>query len=409
MDGAKPNTQLRTATIAGGSIAGLTAGLALLQRGWDVHIFEATRDNLENRGAGIITHPILFDSLASLAIPNKDDVGVLMHTRKTFARDGSIVGCTQHSQVATSWGRVYQLLKQQFPTERYHAGIRLLDFRQFDDCVESNFSNGSTSASDLLIAADGIRSTIRHQLEPESTPQYVGYVAWRGLINEQDLTEYEKKELLPYFTFCLPEGEQVLSYPIAGKHNRIDAGHRRLNVVWYRPASAETTLMEMLTDINGNNNGVSIAPDKIRPSIVQKMRSDAENLLSPQHANLMCNLTQPFIQPIYDLTTQSMAHGRVAIIGDAAFTARPHIGVGITKAVEDAMILANELENSINVDTALLHFNSCRLGPNRARIDRSRELGAYLQAQLLSPAERRHAQKHRSATAVMKETANINY
>lgn len=401
--------QQRTVTIVGGSIAGLTAGLALLQRGWDVDIYEATRDDLGIRGAGIITHPILFESLASLGVTDNSDIGVKMYTRKTFAKDGSLAGYTQHEQISTSWGRIYQLLRERFPGERYHTGVRLLEFEQNNEQVVSRFSGGTETFSNLLISADGIRSTIRARLEPESVPQYVGYIAWRGLINEQELNESERQELLPYFTFCLPEGEQVLSYPIAGERHSVREGDRRLNVVWYRPASADSTLPQMLTDIEGNNNGVSIPPDKIRPSVIRNMRNDADNLLSPQHARLMKKLIQPFIQPIYDLTTQSMTYGNVALIGDAAFTARPHIGVGITKAIEDAMSLANQLESHSSVALALDAFNHDRCKVNRALIDRSRELGAYLQAQLSSAAERRYARQHRSIEAVMKETANLHY
>lgn len=409
MDGAKLNPSPKTATIVGGSIAGLTAGLALYRNGWDIHVYEATQEDLASRGAGIITHKSLFDALAELGIADDGSMGVLMQTRKTFDKNGSVIGHVQHKQVATSWGVVYQRLKQTFPNNRYHVGVSLIDFQQTDDGVVSNFSDGSTRTSELLVAADGIRSAVRQSLEPGARPKYVGYMAWRGLINETDLDDNEQKTLLPYFTFCLPEGEQVLSYPIAGEHHKTGAGERRLNVVWYRPAAAQTTLKELLTDVHGNNNGESIAPDKVRPSVVSQMREDAGRLLSPQHAQLMHKLTQPFIQPIYDLTTESMVHGRVAVIGDAAFTARPHIGVGITKAVEDAMTLAYELHNNNSIDTALYRFNSNRYQTNYAWINRSRELGAYLQAQLLSDVEHRYAKQHRTTEAVMKETANLDY
>jgi len=408
MAGAKHNQQPRTATIIGGSIAGLTTGLALRQRGWDVRVFEASQENLANRGAGIITHQALFDALGGLGISTKESIGVLMRERKVFSKNGDVIGSITHKQIATSWGSVYRLLKNQFPATHYHTNVRLIDFQQTNNSVSAHFSDGTISSSDLLVAADGIRSSVRNKLEPESIPQYVGYTAWRGIINEHNLEEKEIQELLPYFTFCLPEGEQVLSYPIAGEKYKTNVGNRRLNVVWYRPAALATTLMEMLTDNNGNNNGVSIAPDKIRSSVVSQMRHEANQLLSPQHAKLMHKLAQPFIQPIYDLTTQSMAHGRIAVIGDAAFTARPHIGVGITKAVEDAITLADELELHADLGEALLHFNDKRHSVNWDWIDRSRQLGAYLQAQLLSEAERQFAQQHRTTEAVMRETANIN-
>jgi len=392
-------------TIIGGSIAGLTTGLALLKRGWDVHIYEATHGELEHRGAGIITHEALFDVLKKLNVTSKEQIGVSIRTRKTFNKQGLIVKTLELEQIATSWGRMYQLLRNQFPSERYHSQKVLTHCEQNNEVVSAYFDDGSTTQCCLLIAADGIRSTTRQYLEPDSKPEYAGYVAWRGLIDERDLSVNERKEVFPYFTFCLPEGEQVLSYPIAGKQHHVCEGHRRCNVVWYRPAAKETTLQDFLTDVDGNNNGESIAPDKVRPHIVAQMQRDARNRLSPQHTALIEKLVQPFIQPIYDLTTTTMAHGRIALLGDAAFTARPHLGVGITKAAEDSLCLANALDTHISITEALKRFDSVRQDKNRRWVNQSRELGAYLQAHLLSDDERRHARLHRTTEAVMRETA----
>ena len=400
-------SEKKRATIIGGSIAGLTCGIALLQRGWRVNIYEATSGELDRRGAGIITHQSLFDALEKLDVSAKEQVGVPIQTRKTFAKDGSVEDQIELPQIATSWGRIYQLLRQQFPSTHYHRQKTLLECAQDDDAVHTQFSDGYRESSDLLIAADGIRSTVRQQLEPAAKPEYAGYVAWRGLINEQDLNANERRDIFPYFTFCLPEGEQVLSYPIAGEHHQINEGERRCNVVWYRPAARETTLAELLTDVDGNNNGESIAPDKVRPAVVQQMQNEAGQLLSPQHARLIRQLEQPFIQPIYDLATSSMAHGRIAIVGDAAHTARPHLGVGITKAAEDALTLVDALESQPDIPGALKHFDRTRRPVNQTWVNRSRELGAYLQAQLLSDDERQYAQRHRTTKAVMRETANL--
>jgi len=216
----------RTAIIVGGSIAGLTTGIALLRKGWDVQIVEATKGELEHRGAGIITHQALFDVLTQLGVTSRQKIGVQIHTRKTFAKDGSITQTLDLPQIATSWGRMYQLLKQHFPDDRYHQNKLFVRCQQHEDRVEATFADGSHISSDLLIAADGIRSTIRQQLEPDAQPEYAGYVAWRGLIDEEDLSAHEKDELFPYFTFCLPKGEQVLTYPIAGKQHQVDDGKR---------------------------------------------------------------------------------------------------------------------------------------------------------------------------------------
>jgi len=200
-----------------------------------------------------------------------------------------------------------------------------------------------------------------------------------------------------------------LTYPVGSESRGKNKRHKRLNVVWYRPADAITTLQDMLTDIDGNNNGLSIAPDKIRSSVIQKMQQDADRLLSPHHAKLFRQLAQPFIQPIYDLTCNSMVHGNIALVGDAAFTARPHIGAGITKAVEDGMALTRALANNNSLSAALMHYDSTRSIQNRTLINRSRALGAYLQAQLLNAGERQHAKQHRTTESIMRDTANISF
>ncbi len=395
------------AIVIGGSIAGLTSGLALMRSGWDVQIFEATRGELEQRGAGIITHQALFDVFKQLDIASAREIGVSIQTRKAFSKSGEVIETIELPQIASSWGRMYQLLRRHFPDQRYHQNKVLAHCLQREQTIEARFTDGSRVSADLLIAADGIRSTIRNQLEPTAQPQYVGYVAWRGLIDEQDLSRQEQTEIFPYFTFCLPEGEQVLTYPVAGSQHQLEAGKRRCNVVWYRPAS-DVMLQDLLTDINGDNNGESIAPDKVRREIIDRMRRDSASLLSPQHAALVQRLDRPFIQPIYDLTTTKMIHGRTVIIGDAAFTARPHLGAGITKAAEDGIALANQLQGGANIDDALMRFERERYEAGSTCVNQSRALGAYLQAQLLSDKERRFAEQHRTTAAVLRETAVLS-
>jgi len=396
----------RKATVIGGSIGGLAVGLALLQKGWDVNIFEATREKLDGRGAGIITHPSLEQALNLLSIPTEEALGIAITSRKAFARDGTIFRSIELPQIATSWGRLYRRLLKQFPANRYHMNKVLEQISQSDQTVEASFSDGTSVSSDLLVGADGIRSTVRAQLEPSATPQYAGYVAWRGLINEQDLTDSEKQDIFPHFTFCLPNGEQVLTYPVAGEAHQIAVGQRRCNIVWYRPAARDSTLRDLLTDINGDNNGTSIAPDKVRSEVISSMQNDATYLLSPQHNSLMMKIERPFLQPIYDLTTTTMVHHRIALLGDAAYTARPHLAIGTTKAMDDAIALADALSKPGTVDCGLNHYDKLRRPINSELVERSRQLGAYLQAQLLSEDEKRNAQRHRSVNAVLVETAN---
>src|SRR3954454_2946146 len=88
MTGAKP----RRALVIGGSLGGLFAANVLLREGWDVHVFEHSREDLIGRGAGIITHPELFAFLARLGISIDESFGVDIPERIAFNPDGRIVG-----------------------------------------------------------------------------------------------------------------------------------------------------------------------------------------------------------------------------------------------------------------------------------------------------------------------------
>ena len=145
-------------------------------------------------------------------------------------------------------------------------------------------------------------------------------------------------------TFCLPPGEQCLGYPVAGPDNDLRPGHRRYNVVWYRPADERAELTRLLTDEKRH------VPRDLDPAAADPARGDramraaAERLLAPQFREVVRMIDEPILQPIYDLATPRMAFGRVAIIGDAAFVARPHVAAGVAKAADDAAALVAALE-----------------------------------------------------------------
>ena len=72
------------------------------------------------------------------------------------------------------------------------------------------------------------------------------------------------RELFEYMAFCLPPGEQFLGYPVAGPDNDLRPGHRRYNVIWYRPADEHGELQRLLTDDSGVTHSISIPPPLIR-------------------------------------------------------------------------------------------------------------------------------------------------
>ena len=395
----------RSAIIVGGSMAGLFTGLLLRRAGVDVHVYERAGEELANRGAGIVTHPPLFDALEQGGARVSGEMGVRALGRRVFARDGSIEGEVELPQTLTSWGLMYRALLEAFPPERYHNGHSLESLECEPDGVVAHFSNGKRARAAWLIGADGVRSTVRGLVAPEIQHDYAGYVAWRGLVDEAALPESVLAELRDYLSFSLPSGEQMLGYLVAGPGENLSPGQRTFNWVWYRPAHPDDTLADLLTDTAGTRHEMSIPPDRIRQPVIDGLREAANHSLSPQYRKVVELTSQPFIQPIYDLASPRLVHGRVLILGDAAFVARPHVGMGVTKAALDAVALARAFGMS-DIDAALVDWERERLDFGHAVVTRARELGAYLQAQLLTTAEREQAERNRSAEVVMRETAS---
>ena len=400
-------TRTRRAIVIGGSMSGLLSGLLLRRAGWDVDIYERVESELSGRGAGIVAQYELIERLRRLGLAT-DQLGVKITTRKILDRDGRVTHEIECPQVLTAWERVYRLLRDAFPPAHYHRGRGLARFTQDAEKVTARFAGGEAIDADLLVGADGLRSTVRQQAAPEVAPLYAGYSAWRAMIAENAFPPDVHRDMFEFMTFTLPPGEQCLGYPVAGPDNDLRPGHRRYNVVWYRPADEKTKLQWLLTDESGVTHSISIPPPLLRREAIAEMRADAELLLGPQFRQVVKMIDEPILQPIYDLESPNMAFGRVAILGDAAFVARPHVAAGVSKAADDAAALVEALGAEIDVAPALARYEAARLNENFRIIERARHLGAFLQA-TRTEAEQARAGRHATAGAVLAETAVLDF
>ena len=222
----------KRAIICGGSIGGLFAATALLKAGWHVDIYERTKVELSGRGAGIVTHDKLNNALSAVGA-DLTDLGVQVHDRVAFHKDGGRVATLPYPQIVTSWDRIHQMLQRLVPEGAYHLGKHITGYTQTTDDVTALFSDGTARTADLLIGADGFRSAIRGQMLPDIKPQYAGYVVWRALAHERDLPSDVHNAIFPNFAFFTPSQSQIIGYPIAGPNNDLSEGNRRYNFVWY--------------------------------------------------------------------------------------------------------------------------------------------------------------------------------
>lgn len=368
--------------IIGGSLGGLLAANMLLRDGHDVRIMERTPGSLDGRGAGIVTHQALYEALVRAGLNITENLGVAVERRVVLAQDGSTQSTLDMPQVLTSWSRLYSVLKALFPAERYQSATSLQSVATVGGLVHASLRRDGadfTERAELLIACDGIRSNVRAQLAPHIMSSYAGYIAWRGVCDEAVLSAHTQTTLFNNFGFGLSAGEQILGYPVAGPCNATAVGKRCYNTVWYRAADVNSALVDLMTDGNGMHHPQGIAPDKVAGLHISAMRHDARRLLAPQFAEVIEKTTQPFFQPIHDLAVTEMAFGRVALLGDAAFVARPHVGMGVTKAALDASALTDCIRAYGPSEKALKHYAALRLPAGLAIVERARHLGDHMQ------------------------------
>lgn len=390
--------------VIGGSLGGLFAANILLRQGHDVTLLEKAIGSLDGRGAGIVTHDALAVALSEAGIQVDDSLGVAVSKRVTLGVDGENLGEMPLPQILTSWSRLYHLLKENFPSERYLQGKNVKVVTQDSNSVQVSCEDGSTYQAELLIASDGIRSTVRSQVAPNIQPEYAGYIAWRGVCDESNLSNYTLDTLFNYFGFCLPNGEQMLGYPVAGPGNDTRPGKRRYNFVWYRPASEDDELIKLLTDADGHYYPTGIPPQKVSWKHIAKMRTVARDILAPQYAEILEKTPSPFLQTIYDVRSEQIVFGRIALMGDAAFVGRPHVGMGVTKAGDEAMVIARHIAVLGATPAALEAYSQERLEFGQQVVARAQYLGRYMQAQG-SKGSRDNTSLRRNADTVMAETA----
>ena len=365
-----------SATIIGGSMAGLFAATALLKKGWDISIHEKVPVPLSGRGAGIATYDELAD-LVFKATNNNNVLGTTAKSRVSLDINGKIINSYDYPQVYTSWQYLFSILREQISNDDYFMGDDCIKIEQNEDKAIAFFENGKKKETDLIIVANGIKSELRTYVDNKAYPQYAGYVGWRGVVNEEEISKKSLETLSNYFIVVLPYNQQIASYPIAGEgKNPFKIGERRINWIWYKPVP-QTSLQEIFLGKSGKQFEDGIPPNEIREEILNDLFKEAEEKLPPQLVELVKITKQPLIQPIFDLQSIKMKNGRVVTIGDAAFTARPHVGMGVTKAAMDAFTLSEYLEDSSNLDD-LDKWEHSRLKESQFIVNRSRKLGQYL-------------------------------
>ncbi|WP_336342681.1 FAD binding domain-containing protein [Halalkalicoccus ordinarius] len=359
--------------VSGGSMGGLFAALALREAGCAVDVFERASGELESRGAGIVAQPRMMKYLKERGVADPDELTLTADRREYLERDGSLRRERADSMAFTAWDALYRRLRGAVADERYHAGRRVVGFERDGEGVTVRLEDGERRA-DLLVVAEGGRSSTREKLLPDVAPEHAGYVAWRGLVDESDVPA----DLLERFegTFPFYEGEDglMLGYLIPGPDGKTHEGARRLNWVWYDDVDGGR-LGELLTDVRGVEHEFSVPPGALQDEVERGLRTAADERLPELFSESVRATDDPFVQTIYDLSVPRMAFDRVCLLGDAAFVARPHTAAGTEKAAADAIGLGDALAEGGDLADALADWETDRLKAGRELVAQGARMG----------------------------------
>ena len=362
--------------VVGGSLGGLTAALVLADVGCDVVVLERSAAALEARGAGIA---VLDETVRWFAERTTTDPAELCSPTRTIrfvAADGSTVHERDHAYRFSSWNTVYRALLACFPAGRYLLGREVAALHQDADGVDVVLRSGERRRADLVVCADGIGSAGRAALLPDVAPAYAGYVAWRGTVPEAELSAPTFAALRDALTYQVLPDSHVLVYPIPGPSGSLVPGERLVNLVWYRNVAPGAAFEELMTDRHGRARPVSVPPGELPDEVAEGFRADVRAHLAPVVAEVGTAIAEPFLQAVVDIEVPRMAHGRICLVGDAAFAVRPHAAAGTAKAAADAWELGDRLAaHGGDLGPALQEWEAHQLALGRALLRRNREIG----------------------------------
>jgi len=345
--------------IVGGGIGGLTTALAMTQAGFAVTVHERA-SQLADQGAGITLAPNATRVLYHLGLgPDLEETSVTPPvTEYRHYRTGSVIMRMLTKDYRELYGAPYMRVHRwdlqhamitrltQTAPGALRLGSRVDRLTPRNGQVELAFADGRVETADLVVAADGIRSTIRETLFNPAPPVFTGFVAWRGLVDTADLPRHLHESAVAFGQgrhinrYLVRRGE-LLNFVAVAQRNQWEAEG------WTIPAPLDEFLAEFSNFDEGTRTVIS------RPERGQVFKWGL--------------FGRPWLE--------EWSSGRIVLLGDAAHPMLPFLGQGAANAMEDAMILTRCLESEATPERAFALYQRTR-GPRvRAATDQAARRG----------------------------------
>jgi salicylate hydroxylase len=330
--------------IVGGGIGGLASALAMTQAGFAVGVYERSAQ-LVDQGAGITLAPNATRVLYHLGLGADLEATSVTPpmTEYRHYRSGEVIMRMMTKDFRAVYGSPYMRLHRWDLQEamitrlakiapqalRLGARVERVDTRA--DHAVLTFADGSEATTDVVVAADGIRSSIREALFNPAPPVFSGFVAWRGLVDTSELPRHLHESAVAF-----GQGRHINRYLVRRGEllNFVAVAHRERWEAegWNIPAPLDEFLEEFSSFDEGTRTIIS------RPVPGQVFKWGL--------------FGRPWLE--------EWSCGRVVLLGDAAHPMLPFLGQGAANALEDAMILTRCLASEATPERAFARYQRTR-------------------------------------------------
>ncbi|MDD0812840.1 FAD-dependent monooxygenase [Curvibacter sp. RS43] len=342
--------------IVGGGIAGLALGIALRRAGRDVELVELN-SAWNVYGVGIILQANALRALRQIGLADACIAAGFPYAVSLHHEENGQPQAARHKPSLLDEGlpascgilrpALHNLLRDAALAAgvQVRLGITVADIRDESDAAQVSFTDGSQGRYSVVVGADGIRSHVRTLRFPEAMPpRFTGQGCWR---------------------FTLPRSAEVSS--------AVMYHGRQARLAGLVPVSPDQMYLLLLSEEPGNPR----MPDAELPDLLR----DRLQHFGGQIPAAMAHMPGPEGIVYRPLETQLVAapwhRGRVVLAGDAAHATTPHMAQGASMALEDAVVLADSLDDADSLESALQSYSLRRFDRCRRVVEASVQIGQW--------------------------------